>query len=190
MYIVALNGSHNKQGNTAFLLSAVLDECKSMGAEVEMLNLYEIMTSVKNPFCVNCCMPCDARCYKGSVLEEAFVKVTKADAVIMGSPVYFGSVTAQFKAFFDKTRKIRAEKSWIGKKAAAVSVGATKYGGQESTLNTIHNIMFVEGMTLVGDADPELGAGHFGIAAQRPASEDEYALKRVKIVAKRLMENK
>lgn len=188
MNIIALNGSHNKQGNTAYLLDLVLEECRGMGANVEMLNLYEIMMSIKNPFCTACSTPCDARCYKGSALERAFEKITDADAVIMGSPVYFGSVTAAFKAFFDKTRKIRGEKSWIGKKAAAVAVGASKYGGQESTIATIHNIMFVEGMTLVGDSQCELGGGHFGVAAQKPSEQDEYAKARVKVIAKRLME--
>jgi len=44
-------------------------------------------------------------------LEEAYEILKKADAIVMGSPVYFGSVSAQLKAFFDKTRKLRSEKA-------------------------------------------------------------------------------
>lgn len=58
-------------------------------------------------------------------------KIEEADAVIFGSPVYFGSMTAQLKAFFDKTRDVRGRRAWVGIPAAAVSVGASKYGGQE-----------------------------------------------------------
>jgi len=41
----------------------------------------------------------------------------------MGSPVYFGSVSAQLKAFFDKTRKLRSEKALYNKFACGVTVG-------------------------------------------------------------------
>ncbi len=184
MYIVALNGSHNKDGNTQFLLNEILKNCKN--AETEILNVHEIMTELKSPFCVSCCSPCDARCYKGTKLEEAFDKIAKADAVIIGSPVYFRGVSAQLKAFFDKTRKVRAEKRWINKPAAAVSVGASKYGGQEKVISQLHDMMLVEGMTIIADSS-ELGAGHSGVAAHRPAENDEYAAARAKVLASRIM---
>ena len=59
---------------------------------------------------------------------------------------------------------------------AAVTVGASKYGGQERTLEAIHSCALVLGMTVVGNSS-ELSNGHFGISAQRPAESDEYAKK-------------
>lgn len=35
MYILALNGSHNNDGNTAFLLNEILRHCAEKGAETE-----------------------------------------------------------------------------------------------------------------------------------------------------------
>ena len=52
-------------------------------------------------------------------------------------PGLFGSMTGQMKCFFDKTRDARANKKWLGKPMAAVTVGASKYGGQERTLGVI-----------------------------------------------------
>jgi len=75
-----------------------------------VLEVGELLNSVKNPFCVVCSNPCSGICYKGTKLEEAYEILKKADAIVMGSPVYFGSVSAQLKAFFDKTRKLRSEK--------------------------------------------------------------------------------
>ncbi len=187
MYIVALNGSHNKNGNTQFILEEILKNCEN--AETEILNVHEIMTELRNPFCISCCSPCDARCYTGTKLEEAFLKITKADAVIIGSPVYFRGVSAQLKAFFDKTRKVRAERMWIGKPVAAVSVGASKYGGQEKVIEQIHDMALVEGMTIIADSSPDMGAGHSGVAAHRPAEKDEYAIARAKVLADRIMHN-
>ena len=75
------------------------------------------------------------------------IKSKRADFVVLGSPVYFGSMTGQMKCFFDKTRNARVIK-WLGKPMAAVTVGASKYGGQERTLEHIHSCVLVSGMTL------------------------------------------
>ena len=186
MYIVALNGSHNKDGNTAFLLNRVLDFCRSEGAECELISVHDAVMSAKMPFCVACPGPCQKACYKGTLLDEAFQKVEKADFVLFGSPVYFGSMSAQMKAFFDKTRDPRARKAWLAKPMAAVSVGATKYGGQERTIDHIQSAALVSGMSILGNGS-ELGMGHFGVSAQKPANEDEYALKQCESLAKAII---
>lgn len=188
MYIVALNSSYTNDGETAFLLNSVLDVCKKSGADTDIFNVYEIMRDVKNPFCVCCKSPCPGTCYKGTMLDTTFEKLAKADAIIIGSPVYFRGVTAQLKAFFDKTRAVRASKAWLGKIGAAVSVGGSKYGGQEVVVNQIHDMMLVHGMTIVGDGFDEYGAGHSGICAHNPAQNDEYAMSRINALAYRILE--
>ncbi len=187
MYVLALNGSHNNDGNTAFLLNETLKYCKEEGAETEICSVHEAISDAKLPFCVNCSTPCSKQCYKGTKLEELFKKVERADFVLFGSPVYFGSMTGQLKCFFDKTRDARSNKLWKGKKCAGVTVGASKYGGQERTLEAIHSCALVSGMTVIGNSS-EYGMGHFGLSAQRPAAEDEYAIAQAKSLAKRIME--
>ena len=172
MKILALNGSHNNDGNTAYLLRKILGYFRE--EDTELINVYEAVSDAKWPFCINCSTPCTKQCYKGTKLEELYKKVTDADFVIIGSPVYFGSMSAQLKAFFDKTRALRAEKAWLSKPMAAVSVGASKYGGQERTVEAIQSCAFVSGMTVIGNGS-EFNMGHFGVSAQRPASDDEFA---------------
>lgn len=187
MLIVGINGSPNKEGNTYFLLKTILDEAKKMGCEYEIINAQEALSLCKTPFCNACSTPCNGKCFEGTMLEDAFKTISKADAVILGSPVYFGTVSAQIKAFFDKTRKIRGEKVWINKIGAGVTVGGSKYGGQETTLRALHDILMVHGMVIVGDGHPEFDAGHHGVCAQRPAKEEEFALKRAKILAEKIV---
>ncbi len=184
MYILAINGSPDKDGNTAFLLKEILKHCK--GCETEIINVSEVINAAKVPFCVSCSSPCNKSCYKETLLEEAFDKVKRADFVIFGSPVYFGSMSAQLKAFFDKTRAIRGEKAWLSKPMAAVSVGATKYGGQERTIDHIHSCGLVLGMNIIGNGS-EISMGHFGVSAHRPSNEDEYAIKQCESLAKTIM---
>ncbi|MGE5329868.1 MAG: flavodoxin family protein [Deltaproteobacteria bacterium] len=187
MFIVGINGSPNKNGNTMFLLESILEEAKGLGCEYKIINAGEAVLSSKSPFCMSCSTPCSGKCYEGTPLEDAYKLISKADAVILGSPVYFGTVSAQIKAFFDKTRKIRGQKIWINKIAAGITVGASKYGGQETTLRALQDIMLVHGMVIVGDGHHDFDAGHHGVCAQKPASDDDFALKRAKIIAEKIV---
>ena len=185
MYIVALNGSHNDDGNISYILNKTLKKCEELGAKTDIVNVYKAVTDAKNPFCINCSTPCKRACYEGTLLEDAYEKVTNADFVIIGSPVYFGSMTAQLKAFFDKTRDIRAKKLWLGKPMAAVSCGASKYGGEERTVDAIHSCALVLGMTVVGTS-AQIGMGHFGISVQRPSEKDETADMQIDALVERI----
>ena len=185
MYILAVNGSPNENGNCAFLLKEILSNIE--GADTELVNVHTAVSSAKWPFCTVCSNPCSRNCYKGTLLEELYNKVEEADFVLFASPVYFGGMSGQLKTFFDKTRTIRGEKRWLGKPMAAVSVGATKYGGQERTVNQIQSCAMVLGMKVLGNSS-DIGMGHFGVSAQRPANEDEYAINQCKSMAKAIME--
>ncbi len=184
--IVAINASPNQNGNTAYLLTCLGEEIKKHQVEFEILYLQDALNELKVPFCVCCSSPCNRSCYKNTTFEQLMNKCAEADGVIFGSPVYFGSMSAQLKCFFDKTRDQRAKKAFVGKPACAVSVGATKYGGQQSTLRAIQDCCMVLGFSLVTDADDELGCGHFGLSAQKNAKEDAYAAARIPVLAKRM----
>ena len=188
MLIVGINGSPNKEGNIGYLLNYILEKTKALGSEYEIINANEVLNSCGNPFCVVCSTPCNGNCYKGTDLERAYELITKADGILIGSPVYFGTLSAQLKAFFDKTRGYRGKKVWINKVGAGVTVGASKYGGQETTIRAIHDIMLVHGMMIVGDGQAFHDAGHHGVCAQKPANEDLYAIARANILARRMVE--
>ncbi|MCG8500722.1 MAG: flavodoxin family protein [Firmicutes bacterium] len=188
MYIVGLNGSPNKEGNTHYLLRQVLDICKSKGARTEIVHAGEAVDSAQWPFCTVCSAPCSGKCFENTELEKVYDKLKEADGVLIGSPVYFGSVSAQLKAFFDKTRKSRGEKAFVNLAGAAVTVGASKYGGQETTIKAIHDMMLVQGMIIVGDGHVDYDAGHHGVSAQRPAENDVHAVKRIPVLAERMVE--
>ncbi len=187
MLIIGLNGSPNKSGNTKYLLTHLLDKAESMGASTKIMNVHEIIAST-NGFCTACSSPCKGICYKDTKLEEAFEIMKKADGIIFGSPVYFGTVSAQMKAMFDMSRKLRSEKSLYNKIAAGITVGASKFGGQETTIKTLHDIMLVQGMIIVGDGYYGDDCGHHGVCAVKPAENDEFAVKRIEILAKRVVE--
>ncbi|MBM7865525.1 flavodoxin family protein [Heliobacterium gestii] len=188
MKIVLVNGSPNRAGNTAALLDAAAAEIVKAGAAVSRIDVAEALASARWPFCTACSNPCSGACFTGTALEEAYDAIAGADGVLIGSPVYFGTVSAQLKAFFDKTRQVRGKKAWFGLPGGAVTCGASRFGGQETTVRAIHDMMLVQGMTLVGDGYLENDCGHFGASAQKPAAADADGLKRAGILGRRIVE--
>ncbi len=186
MKIIAINGSHNKTGNCAFLINVILDDLKEKGCDVDVYSAHDAISDCKHPFCVSCSSPCTRVCY-GKKLTELFGEMKSADAIIFASPVYFGTMSAQLKCLFDKTRDIRATGALVGKLGIAVSCGASKYGGQEKTVDAIHDCMLVDGMTIVGTSSSG-GAGHMGVCAQKDAKGDGFAISRAHLAAERLYE--
>ena len=188
MLIVGLNGSPDRAGNTFTLVGAVLARCLELGAKTEVIQVMDALEGQDNPYCVACATPCPETCHQNANLGDAYDLLRDCDGLVVGSPVYFGTLSAPLKSFWDKSRNLRGEKALIGKPAATVAVGAGRFGGQETTLRAIQDVLLVHGMYIVGDASRASGAGHQGVCAQRPAGEDQAALDRARIMAEGLVE--
>jgi len=186
MHFMVLNGSPHKEGNTAVMLKEACGVLESLGAEVVFVQVPELMNNLKKPFCLACSDSCSGICYKGTRLEEIFNLMSGSDGMIIGSPVYFCTLSAQMKAFWDKTRRLRKKKALLNTVGAAIVVGGSSYGGQETAIRTIHDIMLCQGMIIVGDGFHETGCGHLGACAQGPVADDSDGLKRVAQLAKRV----
>jgi len=186
MKLLAVNGSPNRNGNTAFLLTKALEAAQNEGVETELIHVRDALKELKEPFCVQCSSPCSKVCYKGTSLEEYYELLAEADGVILGSPVYFGTVTAQLKAFWDMTRALRSEKSLFNTIGGTITVGASRYGGQETTVNALHDMMMIQGMMIVGDGSEDTDMGHQGACSQRNAKDDLEGQKRAKILGQRI----
>ena len=104
MKLIAINGSPRKDWNTDTLLKKALDGAASAGAETEMVYLYDL----KFKGCVSCkaCKlqkePRPNRCVLRDDLTAVLDRVHEADAVILGSPVYFSEVTGEMRSFFER----------------------------------------------------------------------------------------
>ena len=186
--IAIINGSPNSEkGNCGAIVKKIEEIMAEQGASCKIINSVEVLKTMKFPFCTACMTPCEAVCSKGTALENAFDIVREAEGVIMISPVYFGSISGELKALWDLFRYLRREKAFYNKFGAAVSVGATKFGGQETALRTMHEMMMVQGMLIAGDAYGE-NMGHFGAAFVRPAVNDSEGIKSLERTVMRMIE--
>lgn len=102
--IIAINGSPRKNWNTAILLQSALEGAKANGAETELINLYDY----EFKGCVSClvCKRKDSTanglCAYKDALTSILEKCKAADAVILGSPIYFGDVTSMMRSFLER----------------------------------------------------------------------------------------
>ena len=72
---------------------------------------------------------------EGNITEAQWTQLNEADAIIMGSPTYMGSVSWQFKKFADASSKAWFSQSWKDKVFAGFTNSATMNGDKHSTIH-------------------------------------------------------
>jgi len=105
MKVMAFNGSpRKKKWNTVTLLNNALQGAQSTGAETELVQLYDLKFSG----CISC-FSCkrlsrkkDGVCSVQDDLTPVLDRVKHADALIIGSPVYYGAESAATRAFLER----------------------------------------------------------------------------------------
>jgi multimeric flavodoxin WrbA len=104
MKIIAINGSPRKTWNTSILLRKVLEGAASRGADTELVNIYEL--SYRG--CISCfaCKtndgPSYGRCAVKDDLTPLLEKIRYTDALVLGSPIYYGAVTGEMRSFMER----------------------------------------------------------------------------------------
>ncbi|MCB2343069.1 flavodoxin family protein [Clostridium estertheticum] len=104
MKVIAINGSPRKDKNTATLLNRALEGAASQGAETELIQLYD--QNYKG--CISCfaCKLKDGKSYGKCAVKDDLTpileKLADADAIILGSPIYFGAVTGEMRSFIER----------------------------------------------------------------------------------------
>jgi multimeric flavodoxin WrbA len=104
MKVMAVNGSPRKTWNTATLLNEALKGTVSQGAETELVHLYDLNFTG----CISCfaCKTRGGKSYgKCAVVDDLtpiFASIEAADALILGAPIYFGTVSGGMKAFMER----------------------------------------------------------------------------------------
>jgi len=101
-----------------------------------------------------------------------------ADGIIMGSPTYYGQMSAKLKALIDKSVRIHGKLE--GKVGAAFTSAGGTATGAETTLLSILQAMLVHGMTVQGCSDDK----HYGATAV--CSPNEKELKFCRALGKRV----
>lgn len=141
MKVVAFNGSPKSHGNTAQAISMVAKELESAGIEVEVIHVGN--KAIHG--CIGCGM-CrrnkDEKCIiKDDDLINGWIqKMKTADGIILGSPVYYASMTGTMKCFLDRAFYVMGGTSMLRGKVGA-SVVAVRRSGGIPTFDQLNNFL-------------------------------------------------
>jgi multimeric flavodoxin WrbA len=147
MKILGIVGSPRKGGNTEILMGETLRVAQEAGCETEMFRMSEKRVA-----------PCDAcatcfetgSCVVQDDMQELYSMLDRADGIIIGSPVYFGSVSAQAKAIMDRMCCLLMRRALKDKVAGSLVV--TRRVGAIQAQSLIYAFCVAQGMVLAGGA--------------------------------------
>ncbi|GAA6001546.1 hypothetical protein JCM10207_006717 [Rhodosporidiobolus poonsookiae] len=174
---------YSTYGHVRTLAETIAEETKAAGAEVDILQIPEILTEE-----IRGKMHAAPRGDYPDVTPDA---LTKYDGFLFGAPTRYGRMPAAVSAFFDATGGLWMKGALTGKFAGVFTSTASQHGGQETTaLTTIpffahHGIVFVPtgfGAPQLSDNSKVVGGSAYGAAGvangdgSRAISEEETAV--------------
>ncbi len=159
MHVLAINGSPQKQGNTARLLEHALEPLQAAGIWTEILHLADHPLSPCRG-CRACGRNRNGMCaISNDALNEIFARMRAADGILLGSPVYFADVTSEMLALLHRTGMVsRVNGDLLARKVGA-GVVAVRRGGAIHAFDTLNHYFLIAQMVVVGSVYWNMGIG-------------------------------
>jgi len=160
MRLLSVNGSPRKEGNTSMMLKRVYTPLAEAGVEVDDVYLHGLDFAPCTA-CTVCMKKKDRRCYgyEDDDCNDVIDRVIASDVILLGSPVYFGSVTGQIKAFMDRVGFVnRVNDPFLNRKIGA-AVSPARRSGELLTFAELNMWFLINGMIVPGSSYWNVGHG-------------------------------
>ncbi|MFH0921148.1 MAG: flavodoxin family protein [Fibrobacterota bacterium] len=154
MKALAINGSPHKNGNTGIMLDRALARLTARGVECETLSV----AGKRIDGCI-ACMGCrnaalvEPRCTQDEKddFKGVIEKILAADVLLVGSPVYFGSATAQVMGLLHRVGyALRGKKVPYLKNKIGAAVVVARRAGQNFTFAQLNYFFLINEMIVPG----------------------------------------
>ena len=152
MKVMGFNGSPRKDGNTSMLIHKVFQALEKEGIETELIHLSHkrIHGCIA---CYKCLENKDQRCaVNDDAANEYIEKMSEAQGVVLGSPVYFMDVTPEMKALIDRVGFVSRSNGGMFRNKIGSLVAAARRAGAVHTLDTMSHFFLSMEMIIVGRA--------------------------------------
>jgi multimeric flavodoxin WrbA len=156
MKVVAFNGSPRKDGNTTLLINHLLRELEHEGIQTELVQLSE--KEIRGCIaCFKCHENQDRHCaVKEDAANEYIEKITAAQGIVLGSPVYFQDVTPEMKALIDRAGFVGLANGKMYRNKVGASLACFRRSGGMHTVDAMNHFFLGNEVIIVGRA---LGVG-------------------------------
>ncbi|MDI6885166.1 MAG: flavodoxin family protein [archaeon] len=145
-------------------------------------------------FCIHCdhCIK-EGSCVHDDTMQEVYSGFEWADAVLIGTPVYQGTLSGQAKVLLDRMRAFAVSNPHgpRGKVGGAIADGGDRIGGQELAIRAITDFYVINEMIPVGGGAFGANLGATFWSKDKGAAgveEDKEGLKSLYKTVNRLME--
>ena len=157
MKAIAIVGSPRKKGNTEILTRHALKAIKGEGLATELISLAGL--EIKP---CTACMVCKEgeRCPLEDDLFPIYLKMKEADAIILASPVYFGSATALMKALMERAGYIAYFNGRVFERKVGGSLAVARRAGQDFTFAQLNYWFQIMGCFVPGSTYWNIAFGH------------------------------
>jgi len=145
--ILGIVGSSRIAGNTELLVAETLKAAKEEGAKTELLRLAD-----KEIKPCDACLTCKEtkECRIKDDFKLIFNKMTKADGIILGSPVYFSSASPQIKALIDRAGYLSMMKGRVFENKVGGAMVVARRAGETFTFAELLFFFLHQGMIVPG----------------------------------------
>ncbi len=159
MKVIAFNGSARENGNTAILIKTVFGELEKEGIGTELIQLAGEHLQGCGA-CYRCFKQKDQRCSVDSDPVNGYIaKMAAAHGILLGSPTYFGDVTANMKALIERTGMVARANGDLYQRKVGAGVVAVRRGGAMHTFGSLNNFFTIGQMVIVGSSYWNIGIG-------------------------------
>lgn len=182
MKVIAINGSPRKEGNTALALDTMAETLKAEGIEMEVVHVGN--QAIRGCLgCGTCARRKDEQCViKDDALNTIIQQMKTADAIVLGSPVYYAGIAGTMKCFCDRAFYVAsANGGWFDGKVGTAVVSARR-GGTSSTFAGLNYYLTISKMLVAGSS--YWNNVHGGLAGE--AEADEEGLQTVRNAARNI----
>lgn len=149
MNIIGIVCSNRKSGNTEILVLEALAGARDLGAETELLSV--IGKEIKS---CDGCFSCGktGKCRINDDLQLIYKKMLNANGIIIGTPVYFWSISGQAKILMDRTLALRYPHLKLANKVGG-AIAVAGRDGADSALSTLERYFVSNHMFLADSVD-------------------------------------
>ncbi|MFO8010378.1 MAG: flavodoxin family protein [Dehalococcoidia bacterium] len=124
MKVLGIAGSPRENSNTRILMDEAMEGAGEAGAETEVLDI----TRKEIAPCDGCAFCLDSgECSTSDDMDLVYSKLIEADAIFIGTPVYFWNVSGQVKVLLDRTYPLMWHRKLRGK-VGGIAVVARRAG--------------------------------------------------------------
>jgi multimeric flavodoxin WrbA len=182
MKVLGINCSPRKGGNTELLIYEVFKSLEHEGIKTEFFQLggKDVNGCIA---CMKCREKKDGICHqKNEVINKCIERILKADAIIIGSPVYNADITADAKAFLEVASYALGSAGKPLKYMPGAAVIAVRRAGAIHAFDSINHFFLINEMIIPGSSYWNIGIGR----EKGEVLKDEEGMRTMKVLGENM----